>query len=160
MYDNNIDDRFYEIGSALRAFFEGFLGVEVTIQQKKSPKQELMDFLRDFQAAIERKDESALEQMINDNFTLVDNTGNVIDKQNMIEHIMAPSPGGINWTEFERNIESVRFYGNVAVLVSQFKMRGNFEEKDFSGIHRDTNSYVKRKTGWQIASSHISFVRS
>ncbi|BAY91354.1 MULTISPECIES: nuclear transport factor 2 family protein [unclassified Tolypothrix] len=158
MYDNNIDERLYETGRTLRAFFEGFLGVEVPKKRRKSPKKEIMEFLSDFQEVIVRKDESALEQMIDDDFTLVDNTGNVIDKQNMIEHILSPSPGGINWNEFERNVESAKFYGNVAVLVSQFQMRGNFEEKDFSGTYRDTNSYVKRDTGWQIASSHISFV--
>jgi ketosteroid isomerase-like protein len=116
-------------------------------------EQELMQFFSNFQQAAQNKDRAALGLLIHDDYILVGPTGDMVDKQNMLDDILS---GRINWNDFARSDHRIRFHGDMAAWTSHFMIKGKREGQEISGQYRDTNTFVKQGTIWQLIASHIT----
>jgi len=65
--------------------------------------------------------------------------------------------GNMKFDLFDESDIEIRFYGDVAVLIStaNIKMR-SLEGKEFSGQFRNSRVFVKREGNWRVVLFHSS----
>jgi ketosteroid isomerase-like protein len=118
-------------------------------------QKELKDLKRDFQEASKRKDREALERLLHDDFTLVDPSGDIVNKEQLIEGIIHPQSTFAD--NFERNEQKITFFeeGNLVREVADVKIGGNLRGRKVTGDYINTATYIKGPTGWQFAGNTL-----
>lgn len=118
-------------------------------------EKELKALKREFQEASKRKDREALERMLHDDFTLVDPSGNIVDKRQLIEGIV--HPGSTFADNFERNEQRTTFFeeGNLVREVADVRMEGKLQGRKVTGDYINTATYIKGPQGWQFAGNTL-----
>ena len=81
--------------------------------------------------AAERRDRSALERFLADEFTMVTNRGSLIDKAQWLENMLHRV--GRDFTPPEFLDVCVRVYGDAALMTSRTILHTTFDGKDWSG---------------------------
>ena len=101
-----------------------------------------------------RRDRSALEQFLADEFTMVTNRGSLIDKgqwlENMLERV------GRDFTPPAFLDVRVQVYGEAAVMTSRSILQATFDGKDWSGELYLTDVWLRRDGRWQLVRRHAS----
>jgi ketosteroid isomerase-like protein len=106
---------------------------------------------QDFFAALIAADHERLNQLLSDDFLLIDvMTGSEIPKTALLEVIEA---GQLRFAEITRIDYRVRIYGNTAVITGSTKMQGSFGEEPFQTSSRYTHVFVEKGEGWQMVSA-------
>jgi ketosteroid isomerase-like protein len=133
--------------------------VKTSPQQRKAlriAKQELVKFKRDFEAATDRKDRAALEQMIHDDFTLVDPNGQEVNKKRLIDDIVDPTTDFMK--NFTRSEKRTVFHssGTAARETATVKLRGKLKRRgDITGRYVNSATFLKGPDGWQMAGNTL-----
>lgn len=103
--------------------------------------------------AIVRKDRSAIEANMADDFRQIDGQGNVESRQSFVDDLLSPDlvihPYRVE--DFE-----IRIYGDVALLSGRTNMTGTYRSKPFASPYRYIDVYVRRGEAWKIVSVQIS----
>jgi len=103
--------------------------------------------------AIVRKDRSAIEANMADDFRQIDGSGNVVGKAAFVDDLVSTElqidPYGVE--DFD-----VRVYGDVALLSGRTRMTGKYQGKPFASHYRYIDVYVRRGGAWKIVSVQIS----
>ena len=124
--------------------------------------QQLTKFVAEFKRATRQKDAQALSRTVADEFTLIDPTGNVIDKQQMLRDITS---GRISFKSYQLRQETLAFHGDTAIGIDSFTMAGSLKQAtksgkvvdlEIDGKYRQTNTYVKKGTRWVLAACHLT----
>lgn len=118
--------------------------------------QKLMQLFSDFNKALVTKDRAALDSIITDDYTIVDEAGRVTDKARMIEGIVS---GSIVFSELSRTENTVQLFGdNAAVWLSIVSIRRRVKEQEVSGRYRDAATFLRGARGWRLAATHLTRV--
>lgn len=115
-------------------------------------------------------DRAHLESFIADEYRFVNPFGNIEDKNRTIDvilngRILYESYGGEG---FQATEGSLRVYGDTAVLISAFKMRGQGEarmvqtgeiyEQNLDGTYRTIHTFIRRNGNWLFTHSQMTTV--
>jgi len=116
--------------------------------------QKLLQLFSDFYKALLRRDGAALEKIIADDYTLVDETGRTIDREKMIENV---STGKVVFNELSRRDNMMQLYGdNAAVWISVVTVRTEVKGREVNGRYRDAATFLKTASGWRLAATHLT----
>jgi ketosteroid isomerase-like protein len=125
---------------------------EIFGQQPGASEQELITLSTQWNEAVERKDEAALEQLLADEF-YVSSPGDLkpVNRSEWIKNAVE-----LDWHNMRFNNLKVDFYGDTAIVTGLLEFRVTTK----SGIPVVTNSqvtdvWIKRNGRWQVASRHL-----
>jgi ketosteroid isomerase-like protein len=103
--------------------------------------------------AIVRKDRAAVADNMAEDFRDIDGHGNVANKKEFLEGILAAD---LSIDPYTVEDFDVRLYGDVALLSGTTRMTGRSEGKPFKSHYRYTDTYVRRDGRWRVVSVQIS----
>ena len=118
-----------------------------------SSEQELRNLERDWDTAIVRKDMTALNRILDDDFVYIDSVGGVNPKAALIQGI---KDSDATIEPFETTDVRVRIYGDTGILTGRFTQKATYNGQTFSGQFRYTDVYVKQGGAWRAVSAHAS----
>ncbi len=105
----------------------------------------LCDALRDGDAA-------AIARLEDETYTLTNSKSEVTTRADDI----ADAKKGVRYDEFRNHGQTVRLYGDAAIVLGVTSVKGSAGGKPFAADFRFTDTYVRRADGWKIAASHAT----
>ena len=122
--------------------------------QERNAEQEIRTVLKHVTDAAVKGDTAALDKALADDFRRIQSDGRVLTKAQVLEGFKS---GNMKFDLFDESDIEIRFYGDVAVLIStaSIKMR-SLEGKEFRGQFRDSRAFVKREGNWRVVLFHSS----
>lgn len=99
-------------------------------------------------AAIDRNDADAFDRISTGDYTFVNPAGRVWNKKEYLELIRS---GTLKVESYTRDEESIRFYGNTAVVIYRSTPHGTFKGQELSNQRRVTTILVKQDGRWLTA---------
>jgi uncharacterized protein (TIGR02246 family) len=103
----------------------------------------------DIVAAIDRNDEDAFDRLSTADYTFVNPAGKVWNKKQYLELIRS---GTLKVESYSRDEESIRLYGDTAVVIYRSTPKGTFNgEELITNQRRVTTIFVKQDGGWLTA---------
>jgi len=115
--------------------------------------QEVLAAEAEFFAALVQGDSDALEDVLADDFIMVDVlSGSTIEKSLLISAI---DSGELEFEEITADEvdRSVRLYGGTAVVIGSTRMNGRYAGTPFAANSRYTHVYVSHSGQWRMASA-------
>ena len=103
--------------------------------------------------AFERKDLTALDQLMAEEYILTDPLGHVRSKS---ESLAAIETNEVHFESTESYDVKVRINGDTAVVTGRSTFRGRYKGWSMSGQYQYTDILVKRSGTWQAVGSHIT----
>jgi ketosteroid isomerase-like protein len=104
-----------------------------------------------FFSALLHADGETLRALLTPDFVLVDvMTGSEIPASALVDVVGA---GQLRFEVIERLESRVRRYGSAAVVTGRTRMRGRYGDQPFGAHSRYTHVYVRRASGWKLASA-------
>lgn len=130
--------------------------VFATQAQARDTAQDEREILR-VEAAIchafEVGDAAYLRTALDPRFTLVDSRGAVTDLAQNLAEVEAREP---RYREFRNHDQSVRLYGDAAIVTGITSIKGTAGGDAFQADFRFTDTWVYRDGRWIMAASHAS----
>lgn len=105
--------------------------------------------------AIEAKDTRALDQLLAATFVAVEIDGSVSSKSEFLASIKAPE---YQPSQAVNEDMSVQVYGNSAVVVGIFRIKGVEKGKPYVHRERFIDTWIKRDGGWQCVASAATLI--
>ena len=143
-----------------------FLTAAATIvaaqSNNKNIEQELMRLHRAEEEAEAKRDITALNRLLNDDFVFVAANGSISNKKKFLEDIKgenesasSPQPN-LNYEDFK-----ARVYGKMAIVNYVLVVSGKDKDgKDYANRYRMSVVWVKPKGAWRISNFHATRVRA
>lgn len=103
--------------------------------------------------AIVRKDRSAIEANMADDFRQIDGAGNIEDKASFVRKLLDP---GLEIDPYTVEDFEIRLLGDVALLSGRTRMTGRHDGEPFATHYRYIDIYVRRDGDWKVASVQIT----
>jgi len=100
--------------------------------------------------AIEVKDTKALDQLLGSTFVAVESNGAQSNKSEFLASIKDPSYQPSQAVNEEMNVQ---VYGNSAVVVGIFRIKGVEKGKSYVRRERFIDTWIKQNQGWQCVAS-------
>jgi ketosteroid isomerase-like protein len=120
-----------------------------------SIQDEIKKLEEDRNQAILRNDTAALDRMTTDNYTLINQRGELLTKAQILDGFKSAA---IKFNSRELSDLNVRVYGNTAVVTGRVTQKATENGKDTSGENRFTRVYVKEKGRWVSTAMQITAV--
>jgi len=105
--------------------------------------------------AIEAKDTKALDMILASTFVAVENDGSVSNKSEFLASIKEPS---YQPSQAVNEKMDVQMYGNAAVVVGIFRIKGMEKGKPYVHRERFTDTWIKSGQGWQCVASQATLI--
>ncbi len=105
--------------------------------------------------AIEVKDTKALDQLLAPTFVAVEIDGSVSSKSEFLASIKAPE---YQPSQAVNEDMSVQVYGNSAVVVGIFRIKGVEKGKPYVHRERFIDTWIKQNQGWQCVASSATLI--
>jgi len=105
--------------------------------------------------AIELKDTKALDQMLASTFVAVEIDGSMSNKAEFLASIKAPD---YQPSQAVNEQISVQVYGNAAVVVGIFRVKGVEKGKPYVHRERFTDTWIKQNQSWQCVASQATLI--
>jgi len=105
--------------------------------------------------AVESKDTKALDMLLANTFVAVEIDGSVSSKSEFLASIKAPE---YQPTQAVNEQISVQVYGNAAVVVGVFRIKGVEKGKPYVHRERFTDTWIRRDQGWQCVASQATLI--
>lgn len=114
----------------------------------------------DFEAALRASDTEALARLLAPDYLFVTSSGEVRDRQELLRSYGARE---VRLNSFASESIRVRLYGSVGILNADITKEGDYltgprAGTDFTGRYRFTRIYACGKEGWQLVSTHESYL--
>ncbi len=126
--------------------------------KSKSLERELMQLQRAEDDAEDKRDLTALDRLLSDDFIFTTPNGALSDKKKLIDDVKNDEPEAgqtIGYDEIR-----TQDYGKTAVVNYLLTVKGkNKEGKDYTNRYRNTVVWVKQQGRWQMAAIHVSRIR-
>jgi len=108
-----------------------------------------------YQAAVKRNDAVAMGKILDKDFVLVVGTGAVFTRDDLLA---TASAGKVTYEhqEEEAGTQTVRLYGNAAVVTAKLWLKGTADGQSFERKLWFSDTYVKRADGWHYAFGQAS----
>ena len=115
--------------------------------------KELVDAVADYDAAQVNGDRAELERLVADDYTLVNSTGRVQDKAQLIADYTTP---GYKIAPFKILEPVEKAWGDGAVMGGLVHLKGTEGGKPFAVTLRFADIRAKRHGKWQVVYTHVS----
>lgn len=103
------------------------------------------------------QDTVLLDQILHEDFELVDDNGDTYSKEDELEYI---SNYGPSYTEFEFRVERVDIFDNGTAMVSgKGIMKGENSDGTYITTYKSSNTLIKVDGQWKAINSHVSGVK-
>jgi ketosteroid isomerase-like protein len=125
------------------------LGVALAVAQQKSIDDEggrVLAFENTWNHALEAKDAKALDMILANTFVSIDIDGSVSSKSEFLASIKAPD---YQPSQAVTEQSSVQVYGNAAVVVGTFRVKGTEKGKPY--VHRERFVDTLDQDEWHLA---------
>jgi uncharacterized protein (TIGR02246 family) len=117
--------------------------------ESRSPEEEAVHKAVDeIVAAIDRNDADAFDRLSTAEYTFVNPAGKVWNKAQYLELIRS---GTLKVESYTRDEESIRLYGNTAVVIYRSTPKGTFKGQELSNQRRVTTVLIKQDGRWLTA---------
>ena len=127
-----------------------------TAQHGSDIEQAVRQLDHEWSEAVVRRDAEALAQLLADDYTMIDPSGEVIDKAQEIAQTKAPL--------FDVTIESlrtedveVRISGERATIIGRAVLQVRFDEQEISEQYCYTRTFARRQGRWQIIAAQLTY---
>lgn len=100
----------------------------------------------EYQAAVQKNDVAAMDRLLADNFRLVTGSGKIFSKADLLEEARS---GRILYERQDDSEQSVRAWGDTAVVTAKLWAKGTENGKPFEYKLWFSDTYVRTSTGWQ-----------
>ncbi|MBA3712487.1 MAG: nuclear transport factor 2 family protein [Pyrinomonadaceae bacterium] len=121
--------------------------------QKGNDEQAVRQLLNEVSAALGRSDAAALDRIYADNYTLVNESGELTTKA---PRLAAIKSGELKYESVGFDEVNVRLYGGTAVVTYRVTSKGQFKGQAIGGQFRATSTYVKMKGRWQLVTAQVT----
>lgn len=101
-------------------------------------------------------DVDALDRLIDDALVFTGPDGSIYTKQQDLD---AHRGGSMRIDLLDPSEESVRRFGDIAIVSVRMAMAGTFNGAPFAGPFRYTRVWCARPDGWRIVAGHVSAVQ-
>ncbi len=115
--------------------------------------QELMNLADDWANAELHSDTAFMQKHLMDDFVAVGPRGFLLTKPEWIQRYQS---GDLKYDSFQWQEDSVRIYGNTAILIGQQTQKAKYQNQEVPGQFRVTLNFVKPDSDWQLAGLHMS----
>jgi ketosteroid isomerase-like protein len=105
--------------------------------------------------AIEAKDTKALDMLLAKTFVAVENDGSVSSKGEFLASIKAPE---YQPSQAVNEKMDVQVYGDAAVVVGIFRIKGMEKGKPYVHRERFTDTWIKQNNTWQCVASQATLI--
>src|SRR6266446_2736222 len=105
--------------------------------------------------AIESKDTKALDMLLGNTFVAVENDGSVSSKSEFLASIKAPEYQPSQAVNEQVNVQ---VYGNAAVVVGIFRIKGTEKGKPYVHRERFTDTWIKYDQTWKCVASQSTLI--
>ncbi len=105
--------------------------------------------------AIEEKNTKALDMFLAETFVAVEIDGSVSNKSQFLASIKSPDYQPSQALNEEVNVQ---VYGNAAVVVGIFRVKGTEKGKPYVHRERFTDTWIKQKQTWQCVASQSTLI--
>ena len=102
--------------------------------------------------ALRTGDAAAIARLEDETYTLTNSKSEVTTRADDI----ADAKKGVRYDEFRNHEQTVRLYGDAAIVLGVTTVKGSSGGKPFAADFKFTDTYVRRADGWKIASSHAT----
>ena len=116
-------------------------------------EEELLKLEKAFAEAIVKNDLNGIEQLVTDDWIIIDPNGEIVDRARFFEVIKS---GALTHEIMESEDFHVRVYGDSAVVTAITSTRGKFMGQEFSTRERASDVFVKRDERWQCVLTHLT----
>ncbi|MFZ2998824.1 MAG: nuclear transport factor 2 family protein [Undibacterium umbellatum] len=143
-------------GLLLAIFSLGFMPAHATgatDAKRDALVAQLTKLADDWDKAIVRKDQAAIEANMAEDFRQIDASGDIETKTSFVNGLMSAK---LEIDPYKVEDFEVRLYGNVALVSGRTRMKGRYDGKPFTSHYRYIDIYVQRDGKWQIVSVQIS----
>ena len=107
--------------------------------------------------AYSEQDTTLLNQILHEDFQLVDDNGDTYSKQDEVEYIANYGP---SYSEFEFQIERIDLFENGTAMVSGTGiMKGENSDGVYITKYKSSNAFIKVEGQWKAINSHVSGVK-
>jgi ketosteroid isomerase-like protein len=100
----------------------------------------------EYQAAVKVNDAATMDRILADDFTLVTGSGKTYDKAALLEEARS---GRMHYDHQEDTEQTVRIWGNTAVVTAKLWEAGTDSGKPFDKTVWFSDTYVRTPTGWR-----------
>lgn len=129
------------------------LGVALAVAQQKSIDDEggrVLALENAWNHALEAKDAKALDMLFANTFVSVDIDGSVSSKSEFLAGIKAP---GYQPSQAVTEQSNVQVYGDAAVVVGTFRVKGMEKGKPYVHRERFVDTWIKSNGTWQCVAT-------
>jgi ketosteroid isomerase-like protein len=129
------------------------LGVALAVAQQKSIDDEggrVLALENAWNHALEAKDAKALDMLLANTFVSIDIDGSVSSKSEFLASIKAP---GYQPSQAVTEQSSVQVYGDAAVVVGTFRVKGMEKGKPYTHRERFVDTWIKTNGTWQCVAT-------
>jgi ketosteroid isomerase-like protein len=116
-------------------------------------QEELLKLEDEFTRAITNNDAEALDEILADDWIIVDPDGGIIDKAHFLGVIKS---GVLSHELMESTDMRVRLYENTAIVTGLTTTKGKFMGQDFASCERATDILVKQTNRWQCVFTQLT----
>ena len=123
--------------------------------RKNEVQEELLKLEKEFAQAITKNDTEAIGRILADDWVIIDPDGGIIDRTRFLGVIKS---GALTHEMMESEDDSVRIYGDTAVVMGLTTSKGKFMDQEFTTRERATDIFVKQHGRWQCVFSQLTRV--
>ena len=120
-----------------------------------SAEQELLKLEQDWTNAEVKADLAFLDRILADDWLFTDPDGVVWTKAKSLAVLKS---GEDVVSSMVPDDMKVRIYGDAAVVTGRATTKETFKGKDISGLHRWTDTWIKKAGRWQCVATHASAI--
>ena len=99
-----------------------------------------------YQTAVKKNDAATMDRILADDFTLVTGSGKTYTKADLLEEARS---GRIVYEHQEDSAQTVRIWGDTAVVTAKLWEKGTEDGKPFDYTVWFSDTYVRTATGWR-----------
>lgn len=120
-------------------------------------EREIKSLQAQLKQAFLKSDTAFLEKRLADDYTAVYSSGALLTKAQVIDGFRS---GAIRYESISERDETIRIYGDTAVVIWLFSAKAIIGGKPFSGDVRGTRVWIKLNGDWKLVAFHSTLVRA
>jgi ketosteroid isomerase-like protein len=130
------------------------LGFNLAVQADSAPacKNDVAALDTEFQAAVAKNDAATMDRLLADDYILVSSKGTVETKADLLKEAR---DGKTVYTRQDDSQQTVRIWGNTAVLTALLTAAGTEDGKPFEYHVWFSDTYVCTASGWRYAFAQV-----
>lgn len=141
-------------GKTWKPWFDIIFRSTTSPADQDSPDKQIAALDTEYQAAVKKNDVATMDRLLADNFILVTGSGRTYTKADLLEEARS---GRIQYEHQQDTDQTVRVWGDTAVITAKLWEKGTQEGKPFDYTVWFSDTYVRTPTGWQYAFGQSSW---